>query len=81
MMYLALRSFPFFKRKSRFKTLWTELGLRPNAFDAKLMRDNTLFKSFGATSVANFRELAAPIINTINGQHSSPTKLDAWGCY
>ena len=77
MMSLASRSFPLSKRSSRFKTLWIELGLRLNPFDAKLMRDNTLFKSFGAILVAAFRELA-PIINTINSQHSSPTKLEAW---
>ena len=76
-MSLALRSFPFSMRNSRFKTLWIELGLRLNPFAAKLMRDNTLFKSFEATSVAAFRELAS-IINTINNQHSSPTKLEAW---
>ena len=70
MMSLALYSFPFSERKSRFKTLWIELGLRLNPFDAKLMRDNTLFKSFGATSVTAFRELA-PIINTINSSSSS----------
>ena len=57
--------------------MWIELGLRLNPFDAKLMRDNTLFKLFGANSVAVFRELA-PIINTINSQQSSPTKLEAW---
>ena len=51
--------------------------LRLNPFDAKLMRDNHLFKSFGATSVAAFRELA-PIINTLNSQHSSPTRLEPW---
>ena len=56
--------------------MWIELGLRLNPFDAKLMRDNNLFKSFGATSVAAFRELA-PIINTINSQHTSPTNLEA----
>ena len=70
MMSLALRSFPFSKRKSRFKTLWIDLELRLNPYDAKLMRDNTLFKSFRTTSVAAFRELA-PIIKTINSQHSS----------
>ena len=54
MMSLALRSYPFSKREPRFKTLLIELGLRLNPFDAKLMRDNNLFKSLGATSVAAF---------------------------
>ena len=80
MMSLDLRSFSISKRKSRFKTLWIELGLRLNPFDAKLMRDNTLFESLGATLVAVFRELA-PIINTITSQNSSPTKLEAWDLF
>ena len=59
---------PFSRRKSRFRTLWIDLGLRLSPFVAKLIRDNTLFNLFEATSVEALRELA-PIIYTINNLH------------
>ena len=58
----------FSRRKSRFRTLWIDLGLRLSPFVAKLIRDNTLFNLFGTTSVEALRELA-PIIYTINNLH------------
>ena len=39
---------PFSRRKSRFRTLWIDLGLRLSPFVAKLIRDNTLFNLFGS---------------------------------
>ena len=59
---------PFSRRKSRFRTLWIDLGLRISPFVAKLIRDNTLFNLFEATSVEALRALA-PIIYTINNLH------------